>query len=98
MANIKDAAKKSGLNPIACKCGRKINTLAALMKFFDVIIDLCRAGEEVRVKNFGIFHSKITKGRTLISPLLKDGQIDFDDVKTLRFRQSQGGKDKLNKE
>jgi len=94
--NFKEIAAKSGLAPIQCRCGRKINTMNVLLEFFDQIIAACRAGEEVRVKNFGIFYALLTQGRTISTPVLPGNKAESQDSLTLKFRQSPGAKAKLN--
>jgi len=94
--NIKQLAKKIGLSPIVCSCGRRIHIMDALLDFFNLIIEECRSGETVRIKNFGTFAAKEYKGRKLVTPVMDGGEIYFGDSLALRFRQSQVAKMKLN--
>jgi len=95
--NIKQLAKKIGLSPIVCSCGRRIHIMDALMAFFELIVKECREGNTVRIKNFGTFAAKEYKGRKLVTPVMDGGEISFGDSLALRFRQSQVAKMKLNK-
>ncbi len=54
------------------------------------------AQEVVNIRGFGVFEAKVFKGRTLNSPLVKGGSIDFADQLVLRFRQSQAAKREIN--
>jgi len=54
------------------------------------------AQEAVNIRGFGVFEAKVFKGRTLNSPLVKGGSIDFADQLVLRFRQSQTAKREIN--
>jgi len=97
MANLNDIAGDVGLQTIQCQCGQKIDGTKALESMFNRIIAICRSGGEVRIKNFGIFKAKVLKGRKVRSPVLDEGQARFEDALVLRFHQSSGGKEKLNK-
>jgi len=97
MAGLHDIAKEAGLNPLRDdEHGIRIDTTEVVEDFFDKIIEHCRNGETVRIKNFGTFKARVYKGRTLKSPLLEDGEITFGDQLVLRFHQSLVAKRKLN--
>lgn len=64
---------------------------------FEEILKRVGSGEEVRVKGFGTFKAKVYPGRTLQSPTVNGGEpIKFSDSITLKFRQSQLAKQRLN--
>jgi len=94
---MKEVACDVGLSKLRCTCGKKVEGIKALENFFTRIIALCRAGEEVRIKGFGRFSAKVLKGRKLKSSMLSDEQFDFADVLVLRFHQSGGAKQILNR-
>lgn len=94
--NLSDIAAEVGLAAIRCICGRKIKGRPALEAFFDRIIEECRDGGEVRIKNFGTFTARLYRGRKVTSPALQKGQIEFGDSLVLRFHQSVGAKKRLN--
>ena len=96
MSRIVNIAKEVGLHPVTCShCGKATNTDSAIDAFFLAILEHIRNGEEVHVKNFGVFRPQMLKGRILSSPLVNvDG---FKDSMVLRFRQSLKAKDVLNR-
>lgn len=98
MAGLQDIAKEAGLNPTRDKDGKRVDTTKVLERFWEVIIEHCRNGETVRIKDFGTFKARVYKGRTLKSPLLEDGEVTFDDQLVLRFHQSVVAKRKLNQD
>ena len=51
--SMKEIASKVGLYTIKCLCGRRANGKMALEDFFAKIVEACRDGDEVRIKNFG---------------------------------------------
>lgn len=63
---------------------------------FAAIKQRVASGEAVNVRGFGVFEAKLFKGRTLNSPLVKGGSIDFGDQLVLRFRQSPAAKREIN--
>jgi nucleoid DNA-binding protein len=67
-----------------------------LKNFFDQIIRLCGDGEEVRIRNFGVFYTRLIKGRKITTPVLSEGAMNFKDTIALKFRQSPNAKKKLN--
>jgi nucleoid DNA-binding protein len=94
---LHDIAKEVGLNPIKDdENGIRLDTSEVLEDFFNTIIEHCKNGETVRIKNFGTFKARVYKGRTLKSPLLEDGEITFGDQLVLRFHQSLVAKRRLN--
>lgn len=95
--NLSEIAAEVGLSTIKCLCGRRTNGRSALEAFFVRIIEVCRDGGEVRIKNFGTFSAKLHKGRKIKSPVLGDGGAEFGDSLVLRFHQSSGAKKRLNK-
>ena len=95
--NMKGVAKKTGLNPIVCGCGSKLDGAKALENFFKEIIDICSKGGEVRLKNFGIFSGRLLAGRKVNTSGLQSGEATFDDQMILRFRQSVVCKRMMNK-
>jgi hypothetical protein len=95
MANLKDVAGDVGLRAIECKCGHRINGLEALERMFAHIVELCRVGQEVRIKNFGVFSARLLKGRRLETPI-NVGRDRFGDTLILRFHQTTGAKKMLN--
>lgn len=85
----------SGMTDIAKSIGVKQEVVNDV---FQEIMKRVDAGEEVRIKGFGAFKGKIYPGRTLQSPTVNDGKpIKFGDSVTLKFRQSQLAKQRLNK-
>lgn len=63
---------------------------------FAAIKQRVASGEAVNIRGFGVFEAKVFAGRTLNSPLVKGGSIDFADQLVLRFRQSQAAKREIN--
>jgi nucleoid DNA-binding protein len=74
----------------------KADVETLLRSGFEQILSRVAAGETVEVRGFGVFSSKVFPGRTLSSPLMKGGSIDFPDQLVLRFRQSQQAKKAIN--
>jgi len=62
----------------------------------NVMLERVAAGGQVKLRGFGVFEAKTFKGRTLKSPLMDDGEIEFPDQLVLRFRQSQAAKSLIN--
>jgi nucleoid DNA-binding protein len=63
---------------------------------FAAIKQRVAAGEIVNIRGFGVFQAKVFKGRTLNSPLVEGGSIQFGDQLVLRFRQSPAAKREIN--
>lgn len=85
----------SGMVDIAKSIGVKQDIVSEV---FEEILKRVDNGEEVRIKGFGTFKGKVYPGRTLQSPTVNGGKpIKFGDSVTLKFRQSQLAKQRLNK-
>lgn len=76
--------------------GSKTGVEQTLKAAFDVILERVAKGDQVTIRGFGAFHAKMFSGRTLSSPLMKGGSIQFSDQLVLRFRQSQSAKQNIN--
>jgi len=76
--------------------GSKSDVEHLIKEVFGVILERCAKGDNVKVRGFGVFAASNFKGRTLRSPLMKGGLIEFADQLVLRFRQSQSAKGKIN--
>lgn len=95
--NLTDIAAEVGLATIRCACGRRMKGRQALEAFFNRIIEECRDGGEVRIKNFGTFTARLHRGRKVHSPAVAQGlEVEFNDSLVLRFHQSIGAKQRLN--
>ncbi len=94
--NLTELAAEVGLDTIRCACGRRMKGRHALEAFFNRIIEECRNGGEVRIKNFGTFTAKVHRGRKVQSSALAQGEVEFGDSLVLRFHQSVGAKKRLN--
>ncbi len=88
MAGLNEIAKESGM-------GSK-DGMDCLNRLWKIIIQRCAAGETVYIKGFGTFKAKLYPGRTVKSPLLKHGEIDFADSWNIKFHQSKTAKATLN--
>lgn len=99
MASAQSIAKQSGLNPVQCGgCGNKINTKDAMDAFYKMILKKVAEGERVTLPGIGTFYAREMKGRTLNSPVLPGGQVDFPDQMILRFRAAGEARRVLNAE
>jgi nucleoid DNA-binding protein len=97
MSRIINVAKEVGLHPVTCShCGKATDTDNALDAFFRAILEHVRVGEEVHVKNFGVFRQQILKGRKLNTPLVD--VEEFGDSIVIRFKQSANAKQVLNRQ
>jgi len=67
-----------------------------LQSGLNVILERIAIGETISIKRFGVFSSTISKGRKLKSPLLKNGEVSYDDSLVIRFRQSLKAKELVN--
>ncbi len=76
--------------------GSKADVEHMAKAFFDIVLERVAKGAKVSIRGFGAFEAKLFKGRTLSSPLMKGGTIEFKDQLVLRFRQSQSAKVKIN--
>jgi len=76
--------------------GSKADVEHLIKEVFEVILERTAKGSDVKVRGFGVFTATTFKGRTLKSPLMKGGEINFKDQLVLRFRQSQAAKIKIN--
>ena len=76
--------------------GSKADVEHLAKEIFSIILERVAKGDKVNVRGFGAFEAKMFKGRTLSSPLMKGGSINFRDQLVLRFRQSQSAKHKIN--
>jgi len=76
--------------------GSKADVENVLKSAFDIILERVAKGDNVTVRGFGTFAAKLFKGRTLSSPLMKGGSIEFGDQLVLRFRQSASAKQRIN--
>ncbi len=72
--------------------GNKSDLEHMVKEMFKIILEHAAKGNKVQIRGFGTFSTSIFKGRTLKSPLMKGGVIDFKDQLVLRFRQSQSAK------
>lgn len=81
--------KMAGLTGIKCEsCGKTGDGLDAVKRLFDLIIEQCAQGIDVRITGFGTFHSTILKGRKLSTPIIEGGETSFEDTRVLRFHQT----------
>ncbi len=76
--------------------GSKADVEQMAKAFFEIVLERVAKGGKVNIRGFGAFEAKMFKGRTLASPLMKGGTIEFKDQLVLRFRQSQGAKRVIN--
>lgn len=76
--------------------GSKADVENTLKSAFGVILERVAKGDTVTIRGFGTFHAKVFKGRTLKSPLMEGGSVDFGDSLVLRFRQSLQAKKTIN--
>lgn len=84
MSGIQEVARGSKLKPEQVRA------------VFDDIVARVARGEEVKVQGFGTFKRKMHKGRTLKSPLLDGGEVEYPDSYVLKFHQSPIAKTTLN--
>lgn len=95
--NMWELARKVGLDSILCsKCGERVKGEQNLEAFFQKIIEECKKGNRVKLKNFGAFEAKVLKGRTVKSPLWEGGEAVMDDLLVLRFSVTAKAKRALN--
>lgn len=95
MSRIGEVAREAGLNPVTCAhCGKATSTDFALETFFRKILEHVKAGEDVHIKNFGVFRQQRLKGRKLKTPLVE--VTEFEDSIVIRFKQSANAKTFLN--
>jgi len=91
-------AKMAGLTRIKCEsCGKTSDGLDVVKRLFDLIIECCSQGLDVRITGFGTFHSTVLKGRKLITPIIEGGEASFKDARVLRFHQTPKCKAKIKK-
>lgn len=92
--NVKDIAHDVARdNPTL---GDKAALEQAISSAFGVILERVAKGEEVHIHRFGSFKASLFKGRTLNSPLMKDGTVTFADQLVLRFHQAPVAKRRIN--
>lgn len=63
---------------------------------FQVILEFASMGDKVKISKFGTFKASFFKGRTLMTPLMEGGSIDFKDQLVLRFKQASKAKKIIN--
>lgn len=86
MSGSRDVAKALGIKP------------SVVGDVFEEILARVGQGEQIRIKGFGTFQARVYPGRTLTSPKVNDGKpIAFGDSVTLKFRQAQTAKQRLNR-
>lgn len=73
----------------------KRDTRAALDTCFDLIIEALLKGEEVNIKNFGVFELKQRKSREGTHPK-KHTPLLIEESKTISFRVAKELKGKIN--
>jgi len=95
--NMWKIAKMIGLDSILCSnCGSRVKAGSLIEDFFKKIIDECRSGKVVKLKNFGAFEAKKLKARIVKSPVLKGGETKMDQMIVLRFRNTAKARRLLN--
>jgi integration host factor subunit beta len=70
---------------------------AKVDEIFDVILRLVAKGERVTIRGFGAFERKVHKGRTQITPIVKDGSVTYPDRFLLKFRPGATAKERFNR-
>jgi nucleoid DNA-binding protein len=63
---------------------------------FQVILEFAAIGDQVKISKFGTFKASYFKGRTLVTPLMEGGSIEFKDQLVLRFKQASKAKQIVN--
>ena len=87
-------AAEAGASPIKCPhCRRKINNDKALWRFFELILERIRSGEEVVIKNFGSFRPLHVEKRKLPKGF---GKKKSEKRLVVGFRNSRNAKAFLN--
>jgi nucleoid DNA-binding protein len=95
--NIWAIARKVGLDCVMCPhCEKKINASLMLESFFNKILEECKNGKVVKIKNFGSFDAREIRARVIKSPVLKGGQALMNKAKVLRFNVTNTAKNFLN--
>jgi len=99
MASANNLAKQVGLNPVTCGgCGKNIKTKEPLDEFFKSLVEHVRDGERVSIPGLGTFSSREMKGRSVESPVLPGGKVEYPDQTIMRFRPSETVRGILNPE
>lgn len=73
---------------------KREETKLFITKFFDQILTHVSAGRKVRVKNFGTFSCRMTKG--LVRQPLTNKIVPVSDRKRIRFQSSTRAVSKIN--
>lgn len=96
---IKEVSRAAGLNPLLCPnkdCHKKVGTTKCVEELFRQIVAHVQRGLEVRIPNFGVFRLREIKGKTIHTPLMASGTVEFGDRLVLSFHQTHGAKSALN--
>jgi len=89
MAGFNEIAREAGVNPIYCRrCGEQFTSSKELQKLFDIILERILNGERVKIVGFGTFYPVDVPPRTVKSPLMPDGIMEYPGRRTIRFRVS----------
>ena len=95
---IKEICERIGLTSVRCeRCGKVHDATPLIKALFGEIVEQCRDGKKVVIDGFGNFEAQIKKGRLQKTPIMKGGEILYDDRKWLSFRQSSGVKQIMKK-
>lgn len=98
MATLKDIAKEVGLCPLKVDSGANVDTMPLIEAMFAEITEKCRAGDTVKIKDFGSFSVRINKGRTIKTPLVEGGEIKSGDILLMKYHQANKSKKRLNED
>lgn len=86
MAGTHDIARASGLK------------YEQVEEVFSQIMNAVERGDKVRINGFGTFSRGLYKARTLTTPAVNDGKpMELPETNTLKFKQSNQAKVRLNK-
>lgn len=87
--HIKEVCKRLGLTKVRCeRCGKVHDASPLIKALFEEIVLQCKEGSRIVIDGFGTFEAQTKKGRLHKTPLMKGGEVFYEDRKWLSFKQS----------